>query len=95
MIVTLKSGHIERVVFQLCFSGKMDMLINILRPWNNRVTTLPGIKPLFYLPLPDGGLAFASELKAIEAAFRLLLTLDPDAIIASLLYVWIPESRCV
>lgn len=54
-----------------------------------------GIKPLFYLPLPDGGLAFASELKGIEAAFRSHLTLDPDAIIASLLYVWLPESQCV
>jgi len=54
-----------------------------------------GIKPLFYLPLPGGGLAFASELKAIEAAFRPYLTLDRNALIASLLYVWLPENRCV
>jgi len=54
-----------------------------------------GIKPLFYLPLQGGGLAFASELKAIEIAFRKQLTLNHAAVVASLQWVWLPESICI
>jgi asparagine synthase (glutamine-hydrolysing) len=53
-----------------------------------------GIKPLLVLQRSDG-IAFASELKALERAFRAELALDEDALAASLLWVWVPEERCV
>lgn len=54
-----------------------------------------GIKPLFYYPLRTGGLAFASELKALEAVYRNEFTVNETAIAASLLYVWLPENTCI
>lgn len=53
-----------------------------------------GIKPLFVLRRA-GGVMFASELKAIRTVLGDELELEPAAIVASLLYYWIPESRCV
>ena len=53
-----------------------------------------GIKPLFIARPPGGGLAFASELKAL----RLLMPdgqIDETALTASLLYLWVPENRCI
>lgn len=53
-----------------------------------------GIKPLFIARPPGGGLAFASELKAL----RVLLPdggIDETALTASLLYLWVPENRCI
>ncbi|MFF7047059.1 asparagine synthase (glutamine-hydrolyzing) [Streptomyces griseorubiginosus] len=52
-----------------------------------------GIKPLFLLRR-DGGLAFASELKALAAATGGSLEVDQAALVASLLYYWVPDSRC-
>lgn len=54
-----------------------------------------GIKPLFYCAMPGSGLAFASELKALETIARDRLTLNHEAIAASLFYVWIPEDLCI
>jgi asparagine synthase (glutamine-hydrolysing) len=53
-----------------------------------------GIKPLFYT-LRDGGVAFASELKALRPLLGDRPPVDPTAIVASLMYYWIPESHCV
>ena len=53
-----------------------------------------GIKPLFVLRRGNGAV-FASELKAIRAVLGNELNLDPAAIIASLMYYWVPESRCI
>jgi asparagine synthase (glutamine-hydrolysing) len=53
-----------------------------------------GIKPLFYLPRGDG-LIFASELKALVAAVPSELSIERGALVASLLYYWVPEERCV
>ncbi|MFZ3554532.1 asparagine synthase (glutamine-hydrolyzing) [Streptomyces sp. BH055] len=50
-----------------------------------------GIKPLFLLRR-GGGLVFASELKALAAVTD--LSPDPSALVASLLYYWVPDSRC-
>ena len=52
-----------------------------------------GIKPLFVFR-SDSGLVFASEPKAI---LRATGRLDPDfaGIVASLIYVWVPEEHCV
>src|SRR5262245_22804083 len=52
-----------------------------------------GIKPLYYLPRGDG-LVFASELKALVAANGSELRIEPGAMVASMLYYWLPEQRC-
>ncbi|WP_432186440.1 asparagine synthase (glutamine-hydrolyzing) [Streptomyces sp. Tue6028] len=52
-----------------------------------------GIKPLFLLRRGEG-LVFASELKALAAATGGALEVDPAALVASLLYYWVPDSRC-
>ncbi|MEW2560873.1 asparagine synthase (glutamine-hydrolyzing) [Streptomyces griseorubiginosus] len=52
-----------------------------------------GIKPLFLIRRGEG-LAFASELKALAAATGGKLEVDHAALVASLLYYWVPDSRC-
>ncbi|WP_155055763.1 asparagine synthase (glutamine-hydrolyzing) [Streptomyces blattellae] len=52
-----------------------------------------GIKPLFLLRR-GAGLVFASELKALAAATGGSLEVDHAALVASLLYYWVPDSRC-
>jgi len=52
-----------------------------------------GIKPLHYLPRKDG-VVFASELKSIVAALGEGMEADPGALVASLLYYWVPPGRC-
>jgi asparagine synthase (glutamine-hydrolysing) len=52
-----------------------------------------GIKPLYYLPRGDG-VIFASELKAMLAAVGSELRIEPGALVASMLYYWVPEQRC-
>jgi asparagine synthase (glutamine-hydrolysing) len=53
-----------------------------------------GIKPLFWAER-DGGVMFASELKAMARALPARLEVDHGAIVASLLYYWVPETHCV
>jgi asparagine synthase (glutamine-hydrolysing) len=52
-----------------------------------------GIKPLFFLRR-DGAVVFCSELKALAATLGPALRIDDSALVASLLYYWVPESRC-
>jgi asparagine synthase (glutamine-hydrolysing) len=52
-----------------------------------------GIKPLYYLPR-SGGAVFASELKALVTAIGPELRIEPGALVASMLYYWLPEQRC-
>jgi asparagine synthase (glutamine-hydrolysing) len=52
-----------------------------------------GIKPLYYLPR-GGGLVFASELKALMTAMGSELRIDPGAMVASMLYYWVPDQQC-
>jgi len=52
-----------------------------------------GIKPLYYLPR-HGGAVFASELKALVTAIGPELRIEPGALVASMLYYWLPEQRC-
>ena len=52
-----------------------------------------GIKPLYYLPR-GSGVVFASELKALVAAVGPELRIEPGALVASMLYYWVPEQRC-
>ena len=53
-----------------------------------------GIKPLFWTAR-DGGVAFASELKGLRPLLGERPPIDDTAIVASLLYYWIPEDHCV
>ena len=52
-----------------------------------------GIKPLYFLRR-QGGVIFASELKALVSAVGPELRTDPGALIASMLYYWLPEQNC-
>jgi asparagine synthase (glutamine-hydrolysing) len=52
-----------------------------------------GIKPLYYLPRGEG-LLFASELKGIMAAVGSELRINPGAMVASMLYYWVPDQQC-
>jgi asparagine synthase (glutamine-hydrolysing) len=52
-----------------------------------------GIKPLYYL-YRDGALAFASELKAITRVLGSELRVDAAAVVASILYYWVPDQQC-
>jgi asparagine synthase (glutamine-hydrolysing) len=52
-----------------------------------------GIKPMFYLQRGNGAL-FASELKALTAAVGPELRIEPGALVASMLYYWVPEQFC-
>jgi asparagine synthase (glutamine-hydrolysing) len=52
-----------------------------------------GIKPLYYLPR-GAGILFASELKALVTAVGSELRMEPGALVASMLYYWLPEQRC-
>ncbi len=53
-----------------------------------------GIKPLFYAA-ERGRLVFGSELKAVTRGLPTTPTIDFTAVVASLLYYWIPEKQCV
>jgi asparagine synthase (glutamine-hydrolysing) len=52
-----------------------------------------GIKPLLFAERGDG-VVFASELKALLAALGPELRIEPGAMVASMLYYWVPEQRC-
>jgi asparagine synthase (glutamine-hydrolysing) len=52
-----------------------------------------GIKPLLFMRRGDG-VVFASELKALIAALGSELRIEPGAMVASMLYYWVPEQRC-
>jgi asparagine synthase (glutamine-hydrolysing) len=52
-----------------------------------------GIKPLYYF-IRGNGVIFASELKAIMTALGSELRMEPGALVASMLYYWVPEQRC-
>ncbi len=52
-----------------------------------------GIKPLYYLVRKDGVL-FCSELKGIVRALGEELETDKAALVASILYYWVPPQRC-
>lgn len=52
-----------------------------------------GIKPLFVVRRGESA-AFASELKALAGALGPRLAVDDAALVASLLYYWVPDSRC-
>jgi asparagine synthase (glutamine-hydrolysing) len=52
-----------------------------------------GIKPLLYYQRGEG-VVFASELKALLAAAGPELSIEPGALVASMLYYWVPDQRC-
>ncbi len=54
-----------------------------------------GVKPLFYAPLSDGSLAFASELKALAAHPLLRREVDPLAVEDYLAWGYVPDHRSI
>jgi len=52
-----------------------------------------GIKPLHFLRRKDG-VVFASELKALVNTFGSELHMLPQALVASMLYYWVPDQIC-
>ncbi len=53
-----------------------------------------GIKPLFMVRRQNG-VAFASELKALRPILGPDAAIDHTAMVASLMYYWVPDSHCV
>ena len=51
-----------------------------------------GIKPMYVMPR-GSGILFASELKALVAAVGPELTVDPDGLVASTLFYFLPEEQ--
>jgi asparagine synthase (glutamine-hydrolysing) len=54
-----------------------------------------GVKPLFYAPLSDGSLAFASELKGLAAHPLLRREPDPLAVEDYLAWGYVPDHRSI
>lgn len=54
-----------------------------------------GEKPLFWAPLPGGGLAFASELRALRRYPGLDAAVDPAALARYLVYEYVPAPRSI
>jgi len=52
-----------------------------------------GIKPLYYMPLPDGRLAFASEIKCLLAGGLLTPEVDAEALHYYLNFLWVPGPK--
>jgi asparagine synthase (glutamine-hydrolysing) len=52
-----------------------------------------GIKPLYYMVRKDG-VVFASELKSIVRVIRDPMEADFGALVASMLFYWVPPGRC-
>jgi asparagine synthase (glutamine-hydrolysing) len=52
-----------------------------------------GIKPMYVMPR-GSGILFASELKALVAAVGPELSVNPDALVSSTLFYFIPEEQC-
>ena len=52
-----------------------------------------GIKPLHFIRRKDG-VVFASELKALVNTFGSELHMLPRALVASVLYYWVPDQMC-
>ena len=54
-----------------------------------------GIKPLYWVGLPGGGLAFASEAKALLELPEVEAAVDPTALMQYLTFLWVPEPGCL
>lgn len=54
-----------------------------------------GVKPLYIVGLPGGGMAFASEAKALFELPEIEAAVDPSALVRYLTFLWVPEPGCL
>lgn len=54
-----------------------------------------GVKPLFHATLPDGSIAFASELKGLLALPQLRVVADITAVDDFLAFGYVPDDSCI
>ncbi len=54
-----------------------------------------GVKPLYMVGLPGGGLAFASEAKALFELPEVEAAVDAAALVRYLTFLWVPEPGCL
>lgn len=54
-----------------------------------------GIKPLYWVSLPGGGIIFASEIKALFASGLITATVDEDAVDAYMLHGYVPAPQTI
>ncbi len=91
--------HLYRTLGR-AFLGRLDGMFAIAL-WDDEAQILilardfPGEKPLYYARLPDGGLAFASEIPALMASGMVSRELDEQAIWDFPSFLWIPEPATI
>jgi asparagine synthase (glutamine-hydrolysing) len=54
-----------------------------------------GVKPLHWTQLPDGTIAFASEIKGLMAHPAVQRSLNPDAVESFLMFEYVPSPLCI
>ena len=54
-----------------------------------------GVKPLYMVGLPGGGMAFASEAKALLELPEVEAAVDAAALVRYLTFLWVPEPGCL
>lgn len=75
-------------MFAVALWSEKERRLLLARDW-------PGEKPLHYALLPEGGIAFASEIKSLTLFPGLDLSLDHQALWDFPTFLWIPEPATV
>lgn len=102
--VSLRSSSDTEVLLEMlasdgvgCLSQLEGMFAFAFFDRKTRILTLvrdrAGEKPLFYMPLARGGVAFASEIKALKAVEALQITADWEQIAPYLVYGYVPSPN--
>jgi asparagine synthase (glutamine-hydrolysing) len=93
-LVHLYEEHGDQMVHQL--RGMFTFAI-----WDHRRSRLfcardrIGIKPFYYWPSPDGGVAFASELRSFLALDRFPREIDRSAVARYLAFAYVPDPHAI
>lgn len=99
------SSDTEVLLEQFIRSGTAGLLelngMFAFAAWNRVTQTLTlardraGIKPLYYSPLADGGLVFASELSALLKHDRVARSIDQDALASFFFRDYVPPGSTI